>query len=507
MITNKHISTFDLDAFEDRFSLYPNFLHNIKDDKTPLINLPKFNLPQPQSQQGPINITDIASAVQSCPLFIREIVSKFTTEEEQLMALYSTIVFTGSLMPYIKINYDNKINFPALMLLVVFPPASGKGGLSLVRTLGNKINNELLTEYQKALTQFKADERAYQKAIKSGLQHPPPIEPNQVLFLAPGDATTARLVKQLADNGPGQFLTMFETELDVVTDSSSNSQYGKGFSTIIRKSFHFEDISQMRKTAGELLIANQPKLCMVLSGTPSQVIKMFKNNEDGMYSRFSVVLGNAPIRWKNVKPDPTKQPLDDFFADKAQYFYEMWQYYKGRHVEVTFTDDQWKAINSFGEHHLAVTHNFIDELSGSIAKRHANMLTRFAAILTMIRYFDDGAITSGIVCNDIDFGIARWMTEKSLAWSIELYKTLPLRPKTIAPGFKEQLLRNLPDQFLLSQAKIQFPHIKERSLKRYLRELVDSKVLVQPRHGEYQKTPLALLALAQLDANQSARED
>ena len=146
------------------------------------------------------------------------------------MCLYSTITLTGSLMPYVKINYDNKINYPALMLLAIFPPASGKGSLPLIRKLGQKIDNELRQDYTDKMRQYNTDLAIFNKAIKNGALCLPPIEPKQVLFIAPGDTTAARLGKQISENGMEQFLAMFETEADVLSDSASNNQYGKGLS-------------------------------------------------------------------------------------------------------------------------------------------------------------------------------------------------------------------------------------------------------------------------------------
>jgi hypothetical protein len=445
---------------------------------------------------------EFKNTIAACPDFVKEIVLKFTSKQEQVMCLYSTIALTGSLMPYLKINYDSKTNYPALMLLAIFPPASGKGCLSLIRKLGQKIDNELYQEYSNQMRQYKTDLAVYNKAIKSGALCLPPVEPKQVLFMAPGDTTTARLVKQISENGPGQFLTMFETEADVLSDSASNSQYGKGLSTIIRKAFHSEPISQMRKTGGEHYVADTPKLSIILSGTANQVIKLFKSNEDGMYSRFLIIVGDAPIKWKNVKPDPTKQPLDEYFTLQAEEFYNMWQFFKNRHIEVKFSDCQWNQINAFGEMHLAIMHNFVDELSGSIAKRHANMLTRMAAILTMIRCYQTSQIPAEIICSDIDFNIALWMIEQSLKWSLELYKMLPGKKTTGVIQEKSEIFAALPNEFRSKDAEIQFKHIKKRTLQRRLKDFMDSNLLISVGHGLYQKTDVAQLALSQFNDEQ-----
>jgi len=268
---------------------------------------------------------------------------------------------------------------------------------------------------------------------------------------------------------------------------------------MIRKAFHFESISQMRKTGGELYVADTPKLSIILSGTPNQVTRIFKSNEDGMYSRFLIITGNAPIKWKNVKPDPTKQPLDEYFNLQAEEFYNMWQFFKNKHIEVKFSDYQWDQINAFGERHLAVMHNFVDELSGSIAKRHANMLTRIASVLSMIRYYEASQTLSEIICSDTDFNIALWMAEKSLKWSSDLYKTLPGKKTSSVAEQKSQMFATLPIKFELKEVEILFKHIKRRTLQRRLKDFVESKLLISVGHGLYKKTDMSQLALSQFN--------
>ncbi|MDB5285426.1 MAG: hypothetical protein JWR05_375 [Mucilaginibacter sp.] len=440
--------------------------------------------------------------IDSCPDVIKEIVLLFISPEEQIMALYSTVALTGSLMPFVTINYDNRINYPCIILLVIFPPASGNGGMSLIRILGQKINSVLIQEYSDQMRQYKLDYDLYKKSLKSSTPLRPPLEPKQILFLAPGDTTTARLIKQISDNGPDQFLTIFETEADVFGNSASNSQYGAGLSTIVRLGFQNEPISQMRKTAGELNIADIPKISMILSGTANQVTKIFKNNEDGMYSRFMIIFGNAPAKWKNVKPDPSKQPLNEYFQTQADEYYKMWQFFKAKHIEVKFSDSQWDRINAFGEKHLAVMHNFIDELSGSIAKRHANMLTRIAATLTMTRYYDLKETVSEKTCSEEDFGIALWMAEQSLKWSLDLYKILPGKRSTAINEQKTELFKGLPNEFSYKEAEDRFKLIKKRTLQRRLNEFVDSGLLKRIEFGKYQKTDMAQLALSHLNQSE-----
>ena len=464
-----------------------------------LPNKPVF--PIPEKSKSLIYDQELRNIIDTAPPIIQNICQRFTSTDELTMALFSTITLTGSLFGSIKINYHDKINYPALMLLVVFPPASGKGCLSVIRKLISKINAELVEANNDNIRQYKLKYDQYKKGLKTNSLVLPPVKPLMPMISIPGDVTSAKLIEQLSHNGSEQALMIFETEADAFGNSSSNSQHGTQLSTVLRKSFEFETVSQARKTEGELLISETPKLVMVLSGTENQITKIFNSNEDGLFSRFMIVIGNSSPKWMDVRPDSSKGSHESFFESTADYYHQMWKYFIGKDIEVKFTSDQWDRINLFGETNLAINHHFKGELTGSLAKRHANMITRLAATLTITRLYGGNGIHPKVTCADQDFDIALWMAEHSLNWSLEIYKKLPEKRKDSVPAVKLSLLRALPEYFVAKEALSLGNSIKipKRTLHRYLTSFIESGYLARLNFGNYQKTAMAQLALSQID--------
>ena len=247
------------------------------------------------------------------PEILKTILRVFKTPEEKAMVLFALIVISGSLMPEVKINYDNKLNYLALMLLVIYPPASGKGALSFVKKLLGKINRKLLSEYTINVQDYKTKVDLYKRSIRTGVPLPYPVKPKNIQILSPANISSSKLIEQLADNGIEYMLNLFETEADAWGVTAATSDFASMNSTILRQAFHHETISQSRKMNDEQLVAESPKLCVVLSGTVNQIKNIFKSGEDGLWSRFLVLHGEGTTEWKNVKPDKGGLVLNDFF--------------------------------------------------------------------------------------------------------------------------------------------------------------------------------------------------
>ena len=125
------------------------------------------------------------------------LILKFQTPEEQIMSLFALVTLTGAIMPKVKINYSNKINYPALMTLIIFPPASGKGGLALLRKLLNKINKQLIDEHNDSMRDYQEKLDKYKQSLKSSKPLPLPEKPKMPLIMVPGNITSPKLIEQL----------------------------------------------------------------------------------------------------------------------------------------------------------------------------------------------------------------------------------------------------------------------------------------------------------------------
>lgn len=438
---------------------------------------------------------EIDNIIENIPHPIKRILNLMETEEEKRMAVYATSTIAGALMPNAWINYDKKANYLGLMLLISYPPASGKGKLALLLNLVSKIVSEQRATNKQAKKEYTTQMRQFERAIKKGEKAELPEIPRTPTLLIPANTTSSKLTEQLYENSPEMMALIFETETDAIT-GMMNTKFGLDNSMIFRKAFHNESISLMRKTNNEHIDVRLPKMAIILTGTPSQIPKLFHSNQDGLISRFMIVTGGAPIFWKDVKPCEDCQPLDDEFIKLADYFYNLYHFYKSKSVEVRLTEYQWACLNSRGSIWLNESNNEGGENALSLAKRHANMLARLASILTLLRCFNSGQCPDVVYCLDTDFTTAEWLISQSFYNSLELFKNLP-GEQLIGEEYLLEFYELLPFEFSTRElAPLEKTLQKsQRTIQRMLKRIVELKWVEQIKKGRYKKVDMADLSL------------
>jgi hypothetical protein len=427
--------------------------------------------------------------IQGISPTLKQCIDLMDTYEERKIATYAVITLAGSLMANVAVNYDGSINHPQLMLIISYPPASGKGKLNHLLELINSINMEvsgqtmqLARKYKSALDMYKAD-------IKKGSMSDEPIRPNQPLYLIPGNTTSSKLMQQLAENGDSQVGLIFETETDALANMLGTT-HGLDNSMMLRKVYHHESISQMRKTKDEHFVASRPKLSIIVSGTPSQIPKLFTSNSDGLFSRFMIVSGTSPIVWKDVKPTEGSLPLSSQFKALGNNFYSLWKHHCNQKLlNIVFSDYQWGIINNQGDYLQTICLEEGGENAVSIARRHMNMLTRIASILTATRHYESGSASVELQCNMTDFDISLGLTTYSFQQALVLFNKLPGEVHK-NPKRAMELYQMLPDiVFSINQIKPLSTELNVgvRTIQRYINELKDVGLIIDVSNHRYKK--------------------
>jgi hypothetical protein len=416
---------------------------------------------------------------------------------EKLITVYTSTVVSGSLSSGIWVNYDNKLNYTALYLMVVFPASSGKGSATMSRLLLSKINDSILEAYNNDLNLYKEEIRLYRRN-PTGF---PPERPKLKLVLAPGNTSSAKLIEFLADIDGEEILTMFETEMDAV-GISSNGDFGNMNSSIFRQAFHHETVSKAIKKDGEIQIANTPKLSIVITGTLNQVGKILHSNADGLVSRFLFLMGDPEVKWKTTQPCDECLVQDEQFKELSLEYFEMWKWFKNKDIQIKFSQCQWDAIQEFGKQYLMYTYHFTSESAVSLPKRHALMICRMAAIFTMFRIYDQKLDQAVVYCNDEDFGNALWLVEYSLHCSVKLFKTLPGEKDEAKVADKKMLfLKTMPMEFTTEETRVLLTKlsISDRTISRWITEFISAGYLDRIKPGLFRKTTMAAMALATME--------
>jgi hypothetical protein len=454
--------------------------------KAPNDSTIKISVPRHNDNATSFNLEEL---IEQLPPILRQCIKLLDNYEEQKIATYAVITLAGSLMPHVEINYDGSINHPQLMLLISYPPASGKGKLNHLLELINSIDLEINEQSLRVARKYKSDYDFYKSNIKKGARIEEPERPNQPMYLIPGNTTSSKLMQQLAENGESQVGLIFETETDALANMLG-STHGIDNSMMLRKVFHHESISQMRKTNNEHLAVSRPKLSIIVSGTPSQIPKLFSSNSDGLFSRFMIVSGTSPIVWKDVKPTVGSLPLSLQFKGLSLNFYLMWQHYIAhKSLNITFSESQWKTLNDQGDYLQSICLEEGGENAVSIARRHMNMLARIASILTALRHYESRSTEIEMECSSTDFYIALGLSEHSFYQALDLFKVLP-GEVTKQPKRAMELYHKLPDIVFTTyqiQDIIAEMNVGIRMIQRYIRQLISDGYLIEISKNRYKK--------------------
>lgn len=438
---------------------------------------------------------NIVSFLKFAPKTITRGANLLDTKDEQIMGIFASTVITGALMPKVWFNYDNKVSYPQIYVAIIKPPGSGKGKLALFQRLVNKIDIYLLQKNNEAIRSYNLQMKVYERKLKNPVDGEAlvlPIKPSLKLLSVPGNTTSSMLNQQIAENKGEMVVFIMETEIDGLTNMMGNFKFGGDNSMIFRKCFHNEPVSQMRKGNSEHLVANNPKLSILITGTPSQVGQLFKSNKDGTFSRYAICSSNSEDKWKDIKPCEDCHPLDESFDSIGEIYYDIFHHFANRELEVKFTDDQWEAMNTYGASWHKISNEVGGENATSIAKRHINMMARVATTYTAIRSFEEKNESDCINCNDDDFANAFWLIEQSFQNALELFKELPGEQKEKSND--EDFFELLPSTFKtaeLAPLRKQL-NVSDKTIERKLKKLVDNKKLISTKKGYYEKIEVSV---------------
>lgn len=435
----------------------------------------------------------LVQVINNLPAPIQSVFKDFETATDKIMALYAVTGLTSALVPHVWVNYGDTKNFMPLMVLIAFPPGSGKGKLALLVKLVRGIVKEQMEENSLLRRKYIQQKHLYEKSLKSGSPIEHPKKPAYPLLLIPGNITASKLTEQLDENNGNMVVLIFESEIDALTNMMGNAQFGKDTSMMLRKVFHTEGISIMRKGGDHFDIPN-PKLALVLTGTHSQIPSLFNTNKDGLISRFLVVMGDAPLVWKDVQPCETCEPANTHFEKLSSVYYSLYKYFQNRTVEFKLQQEHWNVINEFGKTRLQESFEEAGENATSIAKRHALMIARIAGVFSMVRYFENKCEDEIFYCNNVDFQSALWMAEESYECSLRMLENLP-GEKSAGDDHSDEFFGMLPSFFQRRELSPLEKSLKisDSTISRLLKKLVDAGRLASPKKGVYEKIEVTYL--------------
>lgn len=426
------------------------------------------------------------------PVLFQKGIEHIKGEREKDVFLTGALSIISGCLPEVKGLYHGKEVYPNLFSFVLAPPASGKGTLTFSKTLADRYHDEVIALSNKLQENYKQELEAYKHAkkyLKKGEELPPPPveQPFKVVYI-PANTSNAKIIKHLQDNEG--FGIICETEADTLGQVFKND-WGS-YSDLLRKAYHHEKISISRKTDNEYSEIKEPRLAVVLSGTPNQILNIINSAEDGLFSRFLFYVFSSEPTWLDPSPKSNPVNLSEHFKTLSNYTYEMVNFLENSPTHITLSKKQWERFNPLFDEYLFKAYNLVNQDATSIIKRLGLIVYRFCMIFTALRKYEHKMNETNLECLDQDFNNAIALADIYLEHSLLVYSNLPKQEYSInfkktSPKFN--FFKKLPNKFERKEAiKIgESLEIKERTVDDHLSKLENAGHLSKPKAGYYMK--------------------
>ena len=369
--------------------------------------------------------------IASLPALLQKALEVLDDSKERDSVLYSILVALSAIMTKVWGTYKQKTCYPNMFLMVLAPAATGKGSILFAKQLIQPIHQHFIEESKRQL-------QIFERQPKRTRGNPPPFK---VVFI-PANSSSSKLLQHLSDNSPETPALLFESEMDTVS-ITIGSDFGN-YSDVMRKVFHNEPVAQTRRTNDEYIDVESPKLAIVLSGTPGQLLKFINNREDGLLSRFLVMSFNNNLGWESVSPCPDCINLTAYFRELSKEYFKLWEFISKDELEVTLSAEQWISLETYCEGKYEEISELYHTDATSLIKRHGIMLYKICLVLTGIRKYEQNISLDTMVCDDDDFSTALYLIDNSLYSSLEIYEKLPAVKSISLQNDKEVFYKALP---------------------------------------------------------------
>ena len=438
-----------------------------------------------------------ASVYNHLPDLLKRACDPLIYERERDVFMTGALGVLSGMLPNVIGRYGGSEYGANLYAFVVAPAASGKGTLKYAEILGSKYDDELTEQneqrkaaYDKAVKNYSSD----RKKFKNGELEESPLKPKEeglkTLFI-PANSSSAMLIEHLKNNeGSG---ILFETEADTL-GNVLKQEWGS-YSDMLRKAFHHDIISYSRKSTKDFVKIKNPKLSVVLSGTPGQITNLIPSAEDGLFSRFIFYIFQMDNVWLDQSPRYRIDRSDSFYEQLSIDASEMVRFLKAHPTEFSLKNEHWDESNTQFEEMLKEAVQDYGDESGSIVRRLGLICYRIAMILSTLRKFEQRDSKEKLVCTDLDFEAAIKLTKTYWRHSFFVFDRLPKNKRYVFQfnNIRKQNFYNaLPSKFKRKDAMgfCKKCNIGERTAVRYLKELLEEGLLSQTdleKYGEYSK--------------------
>jgi hypothetical protein len=424
------------------------------------------------------------------PSVLSEQLGQYDLQEEKDVFIAGGLGVLSGCLVNVQGQYANgEYHHPHLYIFIVAPPGGGKGSLNdaarLARPIHRKLKQRSKAKQAEWREKQKEDGDEFDGAAKPPLHH----------FIVPGNTSTSALIQVLDDND-GQAL-MIETEADTLSQTMEK-EWGN-FSDILRKAHPHEPISSGR--IDEVREVENPRLSLVLSGTPDQLPRLADEVGNGLWSRLCP-FGFIPTSgWKDVSPRYTDEDQTISLDAKKQPGEEVLELYevlanRSKPLEIRLLETHWEQINEIGRKAKDEVHQNLGFAGDGVTHRMGIHIFRIASILGVWSAWDqsEGLADedhSQLVVDDGSFKAALTLGQLFARHNINLLDAMSGSDLGGEVNKLEQKwLKQLPVEFQTAEAVSMAKdlQIAERTAKRRLRQWTEEGVLEKLQRGHYRKT-------------------
>ncbi len=336
-----------------------------------------------------------------------------------LLSGYSTI------FGHVQVAYNGKLYSLNLNYVLKSDAGTNKSVLTFADCITSIIDQRLREEsrkrhddWEKECSQWDMElSKAKKEKREPDWTMKPADEPSMQLMNMPATTSKSQLMLSLKANQQDG-LIVSSTEINSLVDAVSK-EYGQ-FADLFCKALLNEPVSQFFKIDGRPVDIERPMITLRLSGTDDQYFKLFQSLSDGFFTRVLHQQGDSDYEWRDQRPPADVREYEVASMEIAQDAFEAWRWQRQfPRLTVLFTDEQWNSHCAFWK---KVYEDFVRECDikfAAIPKRHGFMHIRMAAVLTMLRLWDEHRVefmsfdfepstfNTTIQCQDVDFEIAQ----------------------------------------------------------------------------------------------------
>lgn len=293
-----------------------------------------------------------------------------------------------------RILYGGRYHSLNLAYVLLSPPGNGKSLISNTFKLVAKADYQ---QFSQSLENIEAYNRSLEvwerEQHESAKKHCEPDESKRptgkvppIKVISMSSSTSKNQLVKVLEATKNDGIILNSTELSTMI-SALGQDVGK-YSDLLCKVTMNEPVDQYFKVDERPVRIENPKMSLCLSGIIDQFHKLVPTMDDGLFSRFLIMLVSPQTQWVSQRPRPDGFVAESHFEALGEKALDMWNYLRLSPTQVVFSDAQWDFHDRSWSDELSeiLKEGGLDRMSLCTRQGLAHM--RIAALLTVIRKWE-----------------------------------------------------------------------------------------------------------------------